>query len=105
MTENFAAIYKIRKLWFPAGCQPLSQKFISTRLLIPDGDRRQSAYSSNAKNKCFWSFSKRDDDVMTEFILSDNVHFVKKKVSLLQKPQGPVEIFEVCDFVDKILVD
>jgi len=72
MPKNLRAVFGSRRRGFPPSRNTGVEQFVGGRLVIPDGDRRQSAESRNIVSEPN-SAGMVNDDVMGVFILNDDV--------------------------------
>ena len=71
MTENFVAGTQSRRGSLPAPGEPISQKLIRCRLMIPHGDRRDGSQSGGVEAEVDRRVGK--NDVMSILILRDDL--------------------------------
>lgn len=72
MPENLRAILRARRRGFPPPLHTGVEHFVRGRLVIPDGDRRQSTESRDVVNEPYPT-RMTQDDVMRVFILDDDI--------------------------------
>lgn len=71
MTEHLVAAAKSRRRRLPASGQPIAQKLVRSRLMIPHGDRRDRSQSGRIKAEIDRGVGK--NDIMSILILRDDL--------------------------------
>ena len=72
VTQDLRAVSRCRRRWFPTTRNAGIEQFVSSRLMIPDGDRRQSTESRSIVYEPD-AAGMSDDDIVGVFILNDDI--------------------------------
>ncbi len=72
MTQYLRAIFCSRGRRFPSAGYASVEQFVGGRLVIPDGDRRQSTESRGIVDKPD-AAGMSDDDIVGVFVLNDDI--------------------------------
>jgi hypothetical protein len=77
VTQDLGAIFGSRGRWFPSAGNASIEQFVGGRLVIPDGDRRQSTESRGIVNEPDTA-GMSNDDIVGVFVLNDDIlHHLK----------------------------
>jgi hypothetical protein len=74
MAEDRGSVLEWSGCRRPAGIEATLEQFVGRRLVVPDGDRRESTYSGDSKRNPFAFGPELDQKVVLELVQSDHVN-------------------------------
>lgn len=88
VSENLRTVFCPRRRWFPPAGNTRIEQFIRIRLMVPDGDRRQTAQSRDIINEPHTTRMKQNDIVRVFVLHNDIFHQLNGRLS--QTPSNNV---------------